>query len=209
MIEGKRRWPIAALVFFGHVLLLLLLDDIVREEPRDSIDSRRSTLFFIRLPERVPRPPVGAPEKRSASPELRSPGPIPPSMPPEVPTVSTNRPPRIDWHLEASEAARNTIQAKQAADALKFSEASKAPPKKCVKPKAPEWRKGTPTYGIAGGLPFVRFHDDRCIFVLIFIGCGFGAKPQADSHLCDNMHNYPNDSSVPDLDECEESPQRR
>lgn len=51
----------------------------------------------------------------------------------------------------------------------------------------------------------MRFHDDRCIFLLVLVGSGFGAKPQVDGHLFDNMHNYPNDSSVPDLDECDES----
>ena len=206
MLERNRRWPIAAGVFFWHVLLLFLLDEIMQEEPRTSIDSRRTTLFFIRHSQRVPHVPSQASVEQSAS-ELRSPNAVRAPQPAiEEATPARTAVPNIDWKHEASVAATNTLQAKQAADALKFSEASKAPAKKCVKLKAPVWRKETATRGFSGGLPFVRFHDDRCILLVGFIGCGFGAKPQADSHLFDNMHNYPNDSSVPDLDECEESP---
>ena len=44
MLERNRRWPIAAVVFFGHVLLVLLLDELAQEEPwTTASDSRRST----------------------------------------------------------------------------------------------------------------------------------------------------------------------
>lgn len=204
MLERKRRWSVAALVFFGHVLLLLLLDESMQEEPRSGVDSRRSLLFFLTPPKRLPQVQTGSLSdiEQLELPQIA----VPPLPRIETPAAPSAHAPRIDWQGEAHESVSNAIREKQAADALKFSEASKAPSKKCAKPKAPEWRSETPTHGFSGGLPYVRFHDDRCIFVVIFFGCGFGAKPQADSHLFDNMHNYPNDSSVPDLDECEESP---
>jgi hypothetical protein len=110
----------------------------------------------------------------------------------------------LDWRSQVREAARSSLEAQQRANALKFVQADK-PRNKCVKPKAPEWRAETSKYGLAGGfIPYIRFHDERCIIVLTLFGCAFGAKPKADGTLFDNMKNYPNDSSVPDLDECEE-----
>jgi hypothetical protein len=205
MASGRRKWSVATAVFVGHALLLLLVDQVMREEPIGQTESRRTMLFFVRPPQRPPRIPIEASRLNEAArptlPKTRAPE-VPPLDVQAVPGTST---PKIDRLGEATEAASNAIRAQQAADALKFSEESKRPRKKCVKPHAPEWRPEGPTYGFTHGLPFVQFADGRCMFALIFIGCGFGAKPQADSHLFDNMHNYPNDSSVPELDECEES----
>ena len=205
MTGRNRRWPVAALVLFGHVLVVLLLDRMIREEPLAVSETRRSVLFFLRPYQPSRHIQNETPMLREPSAESNRPSIKPPSFPPvEVQSSPRARSPSFDWRHEASEAAGNAIRAQQAADALKFSLGSKAPKKKCVKPKLPEWRAEGPRSGFSHGLPYLLFHDDRCIFLVIYFGCGFGAKPQADSHLFDNMQNYPNDSSVPDLDECEE-----
>jgi hypothetical protein len=207
MTAGTRKWSVATLVFIGHALLVLVIDQLMQEEPSGQTESRRSMLFIVRPPQRPPRVPIESVLRAGESAQPSLPTARLPAIPPiDVQSAPAARAPKIDRIAEATLAAGNAIRAQQAADALRFSEASKKPRKKCVKPKLPEWREEPPKHGFSGGLPFILFHDDRCIFLVIYFGCGFGGKPQADGHLFDNMHNYPNDSSVPDLDECEESP---
>lgn len=203
MTERDRRWSIAALVLMAHVLVLLGFDERLEEEPGEHTEELRAVLFFIpqenrgsESPEPTIRPsiPIDGESRLNAPPVA---APVVESTGPTIPTL----PP--DWREQAGESARSSLEAQQRTGALTFAQPQK-PPEKCVKPKAPEWRKETPEYGFAGGfIPYMRFHDDRCI-VVTFIGCSFGDKPRADGTLFDNMNNYPNDSSVPDLDECEE-----
>jgi hypothetical protein len=203
--EQKRRWTAASLVLFGHALIILLIDQLVRDNPVSPIETRRSMLFFVRPRQMAGRAPREGAIKPDESARLSLlPVPLPAIPPIDVQDEPRAKAPAINWREEGNRAANNAIAAQEAADALKFSEGSKRPRKKCVKPTLPQWRKETSKYGIAGGLPYMRFHNDRCILVLLFVGCGFGADPKAESHLFDNMQNYPNDSSVPDLDECEE-----
>ncbi len=205
MIEQNARRTIAALVLMGHVLVLLLLDELIREKPPIAGDVRNPILFFVwpavseRVPEKRSNPSTQRPSRDHS---IRL---APPSVP-QVEEPASATIPRIDWTSEATQAARSAIESQQSAESQKFSQAQKDKPKKtCARPRPPQWRPELPKYGFAGGLPFMRFHDDRCIFLLVFVGCGFGAKPQADGHLFDKMNIYPNDSSVPDLDECDES----
>jgi hypothetical protein len=207
MTAGTRKWSVATLVFIGHALLVLVIDQLMREEPSGQAESRRSMLFIVRPPQRPPRVPIEDLLRAAESARPSLPTARPPAIPPiDVQTAPAASTPKIDRMGEVVQAATNAIRAQQAADALRFSEASKRPRKKCVKPKLPEWRAEGPQSGFSHALPYVRFHDGRCIFLVIYFGCGFGPKPEADSHLFDNMSNYPNDSSVPDLDECVESP---
>jgi hypothetical protein len=202
MTERNRKWSIAAVVLLSHVLVLVWLDESMHEN-RPNADALHSSLFFLSVPKRDPEalPDLLAPLQDR--PSIPKPNAVSPPMPPAAAGLSPRLAvPNIDWRSEAAEGARSAIAAQQRADALKFSGAENKPHKKCVKPKAPQWREEPSKYGVAGGLPFMRFHEDRCIFVLLFVGCGFGAKQPAENHLFDNMNNYPNDSSVPDLDEC-------
>jgi hypothetical protein len=194
---AARRYKIFGFVAAGHFLFVILvvqLDTSTATRPPDS-----SPLILLNL--------GGKPAtKPSVAPSAAKPIPIsggrsaPATAAPLLDSPAAQTPP-IDWLRESEQAAISQSPAILAEFKRACDEAALRGERRpeCGKYHQPDaWVPEPRTFGISGGLPFVRL-GKQCVLGLGFFGCGFGKAPEANQHLFDTMRdaNRP-ENSVPD-----------
>lgn len=105
---------------------------------------------------------------------------------PEQETEQATAP--IDWHEQAGISAKDLaakLDAKPSHRALDGSDATEA-----AKPKKRaefEWRPNMQRFGLTPeGVPYIQL-SERCVYVMFFVACGFGAESAPNGELFEDM----------------------
>jgi len=182
-----RRWTIAAIVFVGHAMTLVLVvsersrhahvlpaDDRLPVQliPTPTLASLKAYASRQRTTARIPAHPLQT---------LSLPG----AEAPDDGAVHGNR--RIDWEREAERVARSAVIPTKPKDCDASDEPGSMRPK-CRMPGSFEWKPEPGRVGVDGLIPYVRL-GKRCVLGLGFAGCGVGPLPEANSHLFDDLQN--------------------
>ena len=204
-----RRYAVFAAVALGHVLFVMLL---LRFELSTMVPLKQNTapIVLLDLSSSASPTPRTFDASQTARPRASSPkspgaeisvGVNAPAMPEAAasPDALTVEPP-VDWHDEAERVAKS--QAESIFKELKH-QCSEAALRgeilpECRRYKKPDaWVPEPRTFGIAGGLPYVRL-GKRCIVGLGFFGCAVGKKLEANGRLFDDLREPDRpQSSVP------------
>ena len=211
---AARRYLVFALVTVGHVLivvLLLRLEELVAQRKQSTSPLLLLDLTSSKKSPTATPPDAAQPTTPRAS-SQRTPrtktavGSNAPSLGDAAhdssSDLSLDRP--IEWYGEAEQVAKSQA-------ALIFKELKHVcdeaalrgeHPPGCWKYKTPDaWKPEPRTFGIEGGLPYVRL-GKRCILGLGFFGCDLGKLPEANGRLFDDMSDSDRPrSSVPDPNE--------
>jgi hypothetical protein len=201
-----RRLATLAIVFGGHILLVLLI-----ASHRTEIRKQSSTLnhtVLVLLDEELPRErplPKQVPERTPPANESRARREQPLDQPVDAGASSTSVAvpaapegiPQIDWHREAqitTNAMAPQLIKKQQRKCDEAKRTGAARPTGCKKDSyEAEWKPEPGRFGVSGGIPYVRL-GKRCVLGLGFFGCALGKLPDEDMDDPDRPR-----SSVPDI----------
>ncbi len=193
-----RRHVIFAVVAFGHMLFVMLL---LRLEFPNTLRLAQNTspILLLDLSSSANPTSTAVDAAQAARPRTSSPkspgeeisvGAKAPAMPEAAasPDALMVEPP-VDWHGEAEQVAKSQAESIFKELEHECDEAARRGeyPPECRKyKKSDAWVPEPRTFGIAGGLPYVRL-GKRCIVGLGFFGCAVGKLPAAKGNLFDDM----------------------
>jgi hypothetical protein len=221
-VKSMRR-PFALVVAVLHLVLVWLLIAGERPMPHVQTDTRVYASLWIDPKVSEPQPPVSKKSRPSRPAVFPDPAsgvasivesfaessssliPRPSAEAVAVPGITSAASPKVDVSMEAIAAASRAVGQSGDRQRKDFT----APPAPSSKPCVPgessmEWNgKEDRRVTFSGPLPVIRL-GKRCVVTIGMIGCSFGAAPEPNSHLLDDMRKPDRArSSVPDAHVCD------